>query len=150
MKGGDCTSVIRKLAEGALNPTIHVTDKGIKWSGFHYWSLRETTCHFSPLQTLTHWPLLFAIIKTIPHPPSGLSIKSMSFWFRDQDVMGNNIKCFAQLQVGNISCYSLVHQCCSLSQWPPDLLGMTCLWWSYASYHKLPPWFVPDHAVWLS
>ncbi|CAM9935932.1 unnamed protein product, partial [Bubo scandiacus] len=49
-------------------------------------------------------------IQPIPYAPSGLSIKSMSLQFRDKDVMQDSIKCFAQVQVDDISCSSLIHQ----------------------------------------
>ncbi|KAK4819077.1 hypothetical protein QYF61_025310 [Mycteria americana] len=48
----DCTTqlgVISKLAEGALNPTVHVTNKDVKQCRSQYRPLRNATCHCSPL-----------------------------------------------------------------------------------------------------
>lgn len=46
-----------KLAEGELSPTVHVDDKYIKKHLSQYWSLRNATCHWSPLghQAATLW-----------------------------------------------------------------------------------------------
>ncbi|GAB0186614.1 mitochondrial enolase superfamily member 1 [Grus japonensis] len=41
--------VIGKLAEGALDPTVHVTDKDVKQHWSQYRPLRNTTCHWCPL-----------------------------------------------------------------------------------------------------
>ena len=37
----------------------------------------------------------------------------MSLQFRDKDVMWDNVKCFAQVPVDDVSCSSLIHQCCN-------------------------------------
>jgi len=36
----------------------------------------------------------------------------MSLQFRDKDVARDSVKCFAPVQVDDISCSSLIHQCC--------------------------------------
>ncbi|KAK4830572.1 hypothetical protein QYF61_011750 [Mycteria americana] len=41
--------VIGKIAEGALNPTVHVSNKYVKQRRSQYRPLRNTTCHWSPL-----------------------------------------------------------------------------------------------------
>jgi len=41
--------VTSKLAEGALNPNVHVTNKDIKQCWSQYQPLRNATCHWSPL-----------------------------------------------------------------------------------------------------
>lgn len=81
-----------------------------------YWSLRNLTHHWSPLG---HWPVycnsLIVTIQPIPYPQNGPSIKSSSHQLRQKDVMWDNVKCFAQVQVGNVSCSSLIHPCCNPS-----------------------------------
>ncbi|KAK4813652.1 hypothetical protein QYF61_014951 [Mycteria americana] len=106
--------VVGKLAEGALNPTVHVTDKDVKQCRSQYRPLRNTTRHWSPLghQAVDH-NSLSASIQPVPHPPSGPSVKSMSLQFRDKDVMQDSVKCFAQVQADDISCSSLIHQRCN-------------------------------------
>ena len=37
----------------------------------------------------------------------------MSLQFRDKGVMWDSVRCFAQVQAGDISCSSLIHQCCN-------------------------------------
>ena len=37
----------------------------------------------------------------------------MSLQFRDKDVKWDSDKCFAQVKVDDISCSSLIHQCCN-------------------------------------
>ena len=47
----NCTTklgVIRKLTEGALNPTVHVPDKDVKQYSSQYGPLRNATRHWSP------------------------------------------------------------------------------------------------------
>ncbi|GAB0195895.1 hypothetical protein GRJ2_002054800 [Grus japonensis] len=41
--------VVSKLAEGALDPTVHVTDKDVKQCWSQYRPLRNATRHRSPL-----------------------------------------------------------------------------------------------------
>ncbi|KAK4827889.1 hypothetical protein QYF61_022312 [Mycteria americana] len=41
--------VVSKLAEGALNSTVHVTNKGVKQRRSQYRPLRNATRHWSPL-----------------------------------------------------------------------------------------------------
>ncbi|GAB0184583.1 cAMP-dependent protein kinase inhibitor alpha [Grus japonensis] len=41
--------VVGKLAEGALDPTVHITDKDVKQCWSHYRALRNATHHRSPL-----------------------------------------------------------------------------------------------------
>jgi len=41
--------VISKLAEGALNPTVHIADKEVKQQQSQYQTLRNATHHWSPL-----------------------------------------------------------------------------------------------------
>lgn len=55
-----------------------------------------------------------ATTQPIPEPLSDLSIKFMSLCFKDEDVMWGSVKWFAQIQVGDISCISLIHQNCNL------------------------------------
>ncbi|KAK4823457.1 hypothetical protein QYF61_002293 [Mycteria americana] len=91
--------VVGRLAEGALDPTVHVTDKDVKQHWSQYQPLRNATCHWSPLghRAVDH-NSLSATIQPIPYPPSGPSIRSISLQFRDKDVMRDSVKCFAQVQ----------------------------------------------------
>ncbi|KAJ7428319.1 Polyadenylate-binding protein-interacting protein 1 [Pitangus sulphuratus] len=52
-------------------------------------------------------------IQLIPYPLSGSSIKSMPLQFRDKDVVWDSVKHFAQVQVDDISCSSLIYHCCN-------------------------------------
>ncbi|KAK4832903.1 hypothetical protein QYF61_026546 [Mycteria americana] len=91
---------VGKLAEGALNPTVHVTDKDVKQRQSQYQPLRNTTHHWYPLgHRAIDCNSLSATIQPIPYPPSSPSIKSMSLQFRDKDVVWDSVKCFAQVQL---------------------------------------------------
>ncbi|KAK4828488.1 hypothetical protein QYF61_026759 [Mycteria americana] len=80
--------VIGKLAEGALNPTVHVADKDVKERQSQYRSLRNTTRHWSPRgHQVVDRNSLSVTIQPIPYPLSGPSIKFISLQFRDKDVM---------------------------------------------------------------
>ncbi|KAK4829762.1 hypothetical protein QYF61_006486 [Mycteria americana] len=91
--------VIGKLAEGALNPTVHVTNKDVKQRWSQHRPLRNATHHWSPLgyQAIDR-NSLSVTIQPIPYPLSGPSVKSMSLQFRDKDVVQDSVKCFAQVQ----------------------------------------------------
>ena len=100
-----------QLAEGALNPTVHDAIKDGKWHQFQHWLLRNTTHHWSPLGYIAFdCKSLSAIIQPIFYPLNGPSIKLMSLQFRDKDVVNDSVKCFAPVQVDDISCSSLIHQ----------------------------------------
>lgn len=80
--------VVGNLAEAAVNPTVCVTNKDVKYCWSQYRLLRDTTHCYSPLGYLTiDCSYLSAIIQTIPHPPGGPSFKSISSPFTDKDVM---------------------------------------------------------------
>ena len=89
-------------------------DDGVKYHRFKHWSLTNATHHLS---TLGHWTInwnsLSVTIQPIPHPASGPSIKSIFLQFGNQDVMWDSVKCFAQVQVNDVSCSSFVHWCCN-------------------------------------
>jgi len=106
-------------AEGALNPTVRVSDKDVKRCQFQYQPLRNTTHHWSPLghHAIDH-NSLSATIQPIAYPLRGLSIKSMSLQFTDKDVMWDSVKFFAQVQVDDISC-SASPKTCQRSAPPP-------------------------------
>ncbi|GAB0176555.1 hypothetical protein GRJ2_000120700 [Grus japonensis] len=108
----DCTTqlgVVSKLAEGALDPTVHVANKDVKQCRSQYQPLRNTTRHWSPLGHRAIDCNSFSMaIQPIPYPLTAPSIKCMSLQFRDKDV-----KCFAQVQLDDISSSSLIHQCCN-------------------------------------
>jgi len=42
-------AVICKLTEGALNPTVHVANKDVKWHQSQHQPLRNATKHWSPV-----------------------------------------------------------------------------------------------------
>ncbi|KAK4813670.1 hypothetical protein QYF61_017637, partial [Mycteria americana] len=98
----DCTiqlGVVGKLAEGALNPAVHVANKDIKQRQSQYRPLRNATCLWSPLgHGAVDRYSLSAPIQPIPYPLSGPSVKSMSLQFRDKGVVQDSVKCFAQVQ----------------------------------------------------
>jgi len=103
--------VIGKLAKGALNPAVHITNKDDKQHWSQYRPLRNTTCHWSPLgHRAVDQNSSSATTQPIPCPPSGLSIKSMCLQFRDKDALRDSVKCFAQVRVDDISCscYNIV------------------------------------------
>lgn len=94
----DCTTqlgVIARLAEGALDPTVHVTDEGAK----QHWAqhgLPKNTSHGHGANFLsTEW--------------------SLSFRFRDKDVVWDSVKYFAQVQVDYTSHSSLIPRNVTLS-----------------------------------
>ena len=92
----NCTtqlSVICKLAEGALDPIIYVTDKDIK----QYWSqdraLRNTTHHWPLLGCrASNHHFLGVAFKPILYPLNGPPFKSISLQFGDQDVIWDHVK----------------------------------------------------------
>jgi len=43
-------------------------------------------------------------VQSIPYPLSGPIVKSMSLQFRLKDVTWDSVNCFAQVQIGDISC----------------------------------------------
>ncbi|KAK4830182.1 hypothetical protein QYF61_008973 [Mycteria americana] len=102
--------VICKLAEGALNPTVHVIDEGVKQYWSQYGSLRDTTCHPSPSGhgAVDHY-CLDATIQPIPPPPNRPPIKSVSLQFREKDVVGDCVKGLTEIQIDDIHSSSLVH-----------------------------------------
>ena len=101
--------VIGNLAEGALSPTVHAVDKDVKQRWSQYWPLKNTTPHWSSLgHQAVYCDFVCATIQSIPYPPSGASIRSMSLHFRDKDVVQDSVKCFAQVQVDDVSCSSLL------------------------------------------
>ncbi|PKU41812.1 hypothetical protein llap_7885 [Limosa lapponica baueri] len=87
----DCTTqlgVVSKLAEGALYPTVRVSNKDVKQPWSKYLPLRNTTCQWSPLgHQAVDRNALSAAIQPVPYPLSDTSIKSISLQFRDQDVV---------------------------------------------------------------
>ena len=105
---------VGKLAEGALDPTVHVANKDVKQHWSQYRPLRNTTHHWSPLghRAIDHHSFS-ETIQPIPSPPSGSSVKPMSLQIRDKDVVQDSVKSFAHVQVGDISCSSLIHQHCN-------------------------------------
>lgn len=46
------------------------------------------------------------------NPSNSPAFKSLSLQFRDKNAIWDQIKGLAEVQVGNISCPSCVHQCC--------------------------------------
>ena len=112
----DCTTqlgVTSKLAEGALNPIVHVTNKDVSASpSTDPWRVPLIPClHLDtkPLMVILWvWPS-----RHIPYPASGPSVKSTSLQFGYKDVVWDSVKCFAQVQVYDISCSCLIHQLCS-------------------------------------
>lgn len=105
----NCTTQLSvgKLAETTFNLTFRIASKDIKQRLSQYWLLRK--CHSSLVSTWT--TTLSVTIWSIPYPLSGPCIKSTSLQFKDNDVMRDSVKHFAQVQLDNIHCFSLT-QCC--------------------------------------
>ena len=103
--------VVGRLAEGSLIPTVHVADKDIEQHRPQYRPLRHTTHHWSPPgHRAVDCNSLCASIEPVPYPMSGPSVKSMSFQFRDKDIMWDSVECLAQVQVDDVSCPPFVYQ----------------------------------------
>ncbi|KAK4827201.1 hypothetical protein QYF61_015229 [Mycteria americana] len=90
----NCTiqfGVICKLAEGALDPTVYVIDEDIKQYWSQYRPLRDITCHRSPSGhgAVDHYPL-DATIQPIPDALNSPPTESVSFQFREKDVVGDH------------------------------------------------------------
>jgi len=97
--------VVGILAESALNPTVRVADKDVKQCRFQHRPLKNTTCHWSALgPQAVDRNSLSETIQPISYLLSGPSVKSMTLQFRDNDVMWDSVKCFAQTQADDISC----------------------------------------------
>ncbi|KAK4823520.1 hypothetical protein QYF61_003029 [Mycteria americana] len=135
----NCTmqpGVVDKPAEGALSPTVHVTNKEVKQRWSQYQPLRKATCHSSPLghQAIDR-NYLSETIQPIPYPSSGPSVKSMSLQFRDKDGMRDSVKCFAQVQ-GFIPWYSTKQIPEEAKVCPPEVQGSELV--------VRPPWCPKD------
>ncbi|GAB0206720.1 mitochondrial enolase superfamily member 1 [Grus japonensis] len=117
LQGVDHTTqlgVVGNLAEGALDPTVHLPDKDVEQCRSQDRPLRNATRHCSPLgHGAVDRNSLSATIQLIPYPPSGPPIESMSLQFRDKDVLRDSVKCLVQVQVDDIGCPSLIHQRCN-------------------------------------
>ncbi|PKU39458.1 rna-directed dna polymerase from mobile element jockey-like [Limosa lapponica baueri] len=70
----NCTTqlgVAGKLAEGALNPAVHTTNKHVKQYRSQYQHLRNATCHCPPLgHQAIDLKSFGAAIQPVPDPPS--------------------------------------------------------------------------------
>jgi len=104
--------VIYKLAEGALDPTVNVTDEDIKEYWHQHQSLGDTTHHHSPSRrwATDHHPLDLTL-QPVLHPSNSPPIKSVSFQFGEKDVVGYHAKGLTEVKIGDISGSSLVHWC---------------------------------------
>ena len=111
-----CTTqlgVICKLPEEALNPIIYVMDRDVEEHQSQDGPLGNTTHEHSPpaQRAIANNPLV-TTTQTIPCPLSSPPFEPISLQFRDKDVVRARIKGLAEVQADNISCLSLVHQCC--------------------------------------
>jgi len=85
-------AVVSKLAEDALSPTVHVTNKDVKQHWPQYQPLRHTTHHWTLLgHRAIDCNSLSATIQPIPYPLSGPPFKSVSLQFRDKDVVQDSV-----------------------------------------------------------
>jgi len=102
--------VICRLAEGALDPAVCVTDEDFKQYWSQYRPQRDTTCHQSSSehQAVDHYPLAVTI-QPIPHPLDSPPIKSMSLQFGEKDVVGDCVKGLTEVQIDHIHISSLVN-----------------------------------------
>jgi len=106
--------VIGRVAEGALSPTVYIANKDIKQHQSQYQPLRHTTRQRSPPgHQAIDYNSLCASIEPVPYPTSGPSVKSMSFQFRDKDIIWESVKGLAQVQADDVSCLPFVHQRCN-------------------------------------
>lgn len=95
------------ILESALDPTIHVTDKDVEQLQSQHRSLRNATCHWSPLgHGTTDHSSSSVTIQPVPHPR--IHQIKLSLQFRDKDIMRDRVRCFAQIQVDDISCCSFI------------------------------------------
>jgi len=111
----DCTtqlSIISKLAEVTLNPTVYVTDKDVEEHQFQDKLLEDTACDQLPPghRAIDHNPLVMAT-QPILYSLNSPLFKSPSLQFRDKDMVQDNIKGLAQVLADNVSCPSFVHRC---------------------------------------
>ena len=85
--------VISKLAEGTLSLIIYVIDKDVRECTFQVASLMDTAHHWPPSghRAISHKPLALTF-EPIPYPPNSLPFKSISFQFRNKDVVGDHVK----------------------------------------------------------
>jgi len=109
----NCTTqlgVICKPAEGALDLAVYVIDENIKQYSSQYGPLRDTTCHRHPFghQAIDHYPLAVTF-QPIPYTQNRPPIKSISPKFREEDVVGDHVEGFTEVQLDDIHCFSLVH-----------------------------------------
>ena len=123
--------VISSLAEGALNPTVSVTEEDIK----EYWP--RPGGHQSSLisiQTLSHNSLNL-ILQPVFLPSDSPPIKCISFQFDEKDAVRHCVKGLADVEIDDISVSSLVHWCADIVinshlTWPSRI----CPWWSHISH----------------
>lgn len=93
LKHVNCTAelgVIGKLAQAALDPTVHVIDNTVKQCQSQYWPLKN------PFITGLHLdnPLSVAL-QPISYPLSDPSIKLIPLQFTEENVNWDSVKCFA-------------------------------------------------------
>jgi len=73
-------SVTCRLAEGALDPTVDVTDENVRVQ-VPVLTLKGHHLSLISSQTLSHWPSLSMLLQPVLCPLNGPPIKSISFWF---------------------------------------------------------------------
>lgn len=103
--------VTNKLGEGALDPTIYVTDKDVEEHQSKHRILGDTIYHQLPSGhgAIDHNPFA-AIFELTFYPPNSLPFKSISVQFRNKDVVWDLAKGLAEVQVNNRGS-SFVHWC---------------------------------------
>jgi len=112
----DCTahlSVIHKLAEGALDAIVCVTDEDVE----EHWPQDrprwDTACDCPPSwhRTTDHNPLAVSS-QPVPNQSNSPSFRSVPPQFREKDVVRDHVKGFAEVQEDDICHPSPVHWCC--------------------------------------
>lgn len=105
---------VSSLGGDAISPTVHVNDKDAKLCWSQGWSLRNATCHSSPLGHSDTDPTLSAIFQAIPYLLRGSSVRSTSLQVRGKDILWDSVICSAQIQVGDVNPTSLIQYYCNL------------------------------------
>lgn len=99
------TSCHCKLAESALNPTVHVSNEGIE----DHWSQSPEGHHSSLTSVDTELLTTSASIQPIPHPLNSPPFQSTCLQSGVQDAMRDHTESLTELQADNSGQSSLDH-----------------------------------------
>ena len=101
--------IISKLAEGGLYPFIQVIDEDVEQDQTQYQSLGNTN-RFRPLTRLTidHNPMSFTSQPVLSSPQCPHIYPALSM-LHYKYVVGDSVKCLAEVKIQNIHCSSLIY-----------------------------------------